>query len=49
MPQLNATFAVIANEDYRGSYVKNALACRFIEIAAEELVGQQLSLGCRPV
>ena len=46
VPQLNATFAVIANEDYQGSFVKNVLACNFIEMAADELLGKKLELGC---
>lgn len=48
IPQLNATFSVIANEDYYlyGSYVKSGLACNLIEMAALEVLGEELDLGC---
>lgn len=48
LPQLNATFSVIANEDYymQGQYVKSTLACHFIELAADEVLGLKLDLDC---
>lgn len=46
VPQLNATFAVVANEDFEGNFVKNALACALIQMAAEVLRGEAVDLGC---
>lgn len=48
IPKLNATFSVVANEDFylHGDYVKMALACNLIEMAALEVLGTKLDLGC---
>ncbi len=46
IPQLNASFAVVANEDGNGNFVKGALACGIIEIAARVFAGAQVDLKC---
>ena len=43
----NASFSVVSNEDYEGSFVTLSVACRVITAAAKALKGQTLDLHCR--
>ena len=43
----NASFSVVSNEDYQGSFVTMSVACRVITAAAKALKGQTLDLHCR--
>ena len=43
----NASFSVVSNEDYEGSFVTYSVACRVITAAAKALKGQTLDLHCR--
>jgi hypothetical protein len=43
----NASFSVVSNEDYEGSFVTMSVACRVITAAAKALKGQTLDLHCR--
>ena len=47
IPQLNATFSVVANQDFVGYFVKNVLACNLIQLAAKLLKGVTVDLRCR--
>lgn len=38
----NASFSVVSNQDYVGSFVQGAMACRTIVIAAKVLLGKDL-------
>eukprot|EP00933_Yihiella_yeosuensis_P035434 TRINITY_DN28988_c0_g1_i2.p1 TRINITY_DN28988_c0_g1~~TRINITY_DN28988_c0_g1_i2.p1 ORF type:complete len:172 (+),score=37.68 TRINITY_DN28988_c0_g1_i2:358-873(+) len=46
IPQFNASFAAVANEDYQITFVKNVLVCKAIEIAAKVLLEKDLYLKC---
>lgn len=46
LTQFNASFSAIANEDYEGTFVKNVLVCKAIEIAAKVLLGEAIYLKC---
>lgn len=45
-PALNASIAVVANEDSNGNFVKNTLACGAYQIVAKVLHGREVDLGC---
>jgi len=51
LPDLNASFAVVANTDSPGTFVKNVMACNMIETAHKILLNKTLNLKCgfRPV
>jgi hypothetical protein len=47
IPQLNASFSVVANEDGDGNFVKESFACGVIQIAGRLYGGQpDLDLKC---
>lgn len=46
LPQFNATFSAIANEEYLGPFVKNVMVCKMIEVAAKVLLNQEIFLKC---
>ncbi len=43
----NASFSVVANEDYAGGFVQGAMACRTIKTAAKVLLHKELDLACQ--
>ena len=45
-PTLEATIAVVANEDARGSFVKSTLACGAARIVANVTQGRATTLAC---
>lgn len=42
----NASFSLVANQDYDGSFVTHAMACRTIVAAALVLNGETVKLAC---
>ena len=47
-PTVNATIAVVANEDQHGDFVKNTLACGAYKIIAEVTQGRKAAVTCAP-
>ena len=42
----NASFSLVANQDYDGSFVTTTMACRTIVAAAKALTGETVKLEC---
>ena len=45
-PTAAATIAVVANEDQRGNFVKNALACGAYKVVANVTMGRDAAVDC---
>ena len=46
IPQLNATFSVVANSNADDLFVAGVLTCQIIAVAAEEVLGHNIRLPC---
>ncbi|CAE7449322.1 unnamed protein product [Symbiodinium sp. CCMP2592] len=46
LPQFNASFSAIANQDYMGTFVKNLVVCSIIEVAAKVILDEEIYLKC---